>query len=874
MKRKRKNDSGRNIWNSEENMEVKIEGDSSGLKKEMESSRQEVKRGVEAIQKETEKMKNPFRNLASSKTLSSVRASMKKIKDSFASFSLKDRTKEFQIKAGIKVPTEEYKNVISDIDKVQAKLDRYYERRDKAEYLGVDKESNSWRGLAYDIEGAERKLKMYQADKKMMETDGTDVQRPVSIKSMLGSVAVKGFGGALKGVTSGVKSLASGLIQKASGAFGALIQKFATGIPILKRTRSSFNGLGTSGKGLVGILKTIGMTAKFMFASFVIRGAINGAKEGFQNLAQYSSSTNASLSMLMSSLTQLKNSLATAFAPILDVVAPILNQFLQMTIRAVNAVGQLMGALTGKSTIVRAKKVNQDYAASLNGTSKGLKNNASNANKAQKEAEKYKRTLLGFDQINKMDDNSSSDTGSGGGADAGALGGIDNMFETTAVQSKFKDLAKLIKDSWKNADFTEVGAIVGRKLNAALQSIPWDEIKNTSNRIAKSIATFLNGFIETTDWGLVGSTLSQGLNTAIGFANTFAQNFHWTSLGKAISDGINGAVKTFDAATAGQTISNVVKGILDSFIIAVENTDWQQVGKKVQEFLVNIDWKGIVEKLSEAIGAAFGGFAAFLWGLIGDAWKKVVQWWKDTAYKDGQFTISGLFNGIVDALKNVATWIKDHIFKPFINGFKKAFGINSPSTVMIEQGGYIISGLFKGLKDNLPNVLKWVGDLPGKVKDKLGNAKEWLKEKGSQAMSGFAAGLHSINIPLPHITVSWNSHTVGPVSFSTPSFGLDWYAKGGFPNMGEMFVARENGPEMVGRMGRRNAVANNNQIVDGIRAGVYEAMVNALESFSGGENGQNTEVKIYLEGDSKKLFKVIRTEGQDYQKSTGKPVFE
>lgn len=70
-----------------------------------------------------------------------------------------------------------------------------------------------------------------------------------------------------------------------------------------------------------------------------------------------------------------------------------------------------------------------------------------------------------------MDDNSSSDTGTSGGADTGALGGIDNMFETTAVQSKFKDLAKLIKDSWKNADFTEVGAIVGRKLNAALRSI-------------------------------------------------------------------------------------------------------------------------------------------------------------------------------------------------------------------------------------------------------------------------------------------------------------------------------------------------------------------------------------------------------------------
>lgn len=100
----------------------------------------------------------------------------------------------------------------------------------------------------------------------------------------------------------------------------------------------------------------------------------------------------------------------------------------------------------------------------------------------------------------------------------------------------------------------------------------------------------MNGFIETTDWGLVGSTLSQGLNTAIGFVNTFALNFHWKSLGQAISDGINGAVAAFDAATAGQTISNVVKGILDTFITAVENTDWQQVGKKVQELLVNIDW--------------------------------------------------------------------------------------------------------------------------------------------------------------------------------------------------------------------------------------------------------------------------------------------
>ena len=45
----------------------------------------------------------------------------------------------------------------------------------------------------------------------------------------------------------------------------------------------------------------------------------------------------------------------------------------------------------------------------------------------------------------------------------------------------------------------------------------------------------------------------------------------------------------------------------------------------------------------------------------------------------------------------------------------------------------------------------------------------------------------------------------------------------------KMFVARESGPELVGRMGNRSAVANNNQIIAGIRAGVFEAVVNAFE---------------------------------------------
>ena len=976
-------------------MKVTIEGDTKSLKKEMGSARQETRRSSAVIRKEIEKIKQSM-----SGKLPKVPQNIK-VGAPFSAMAqdVKQYVKEAQLAAGIKVHTEEYEQTERDIERVSQSLEGLKQKkRDLMNSSGGTERSKAIANVKEQIAAAEQQLEKYQAHRQYMQFSNTDSERAYTGKLSDGNsfetagavmkqtaerirevkeataetlkqipvlgrvlsnaayIGSKGWGGLKKlisGVGSGVKSLASGAIQKSSGAFGALIQKFSSGIPTLKRTRSSFNGLGTSGKGLAGILKTVGMTAKFMFASFVIRGAINGAKQGFQNLAQYSGSTNSSISMLMSSLTQLKNSLAAAFAPILEVVAPILNSFVQMIIRAVNAVGQLIGALTGKTTIVTAKKLNQDYAKSLSGTSSGLADNANNADKASKATEKYKRTIMGFDQINKMDDDSSSDS-SGGGSSAGNLGGLSdasNMFQTTTVTNQFKDLAKLIKDAWKNADFTELGSIVGEKLNAALEKIPWKKIQNTCNKIAKSIATFLNGFLETTNWKLVGSTIAKGLNTAFGFVNTFAKNFHWKSLGRAISDGINGAVKSFDAALAGQAISNTVKGILDTIIVAIENTDWQQVGEKVREVLVNIDWKGIVSRLSEAIGAAFGGFAAFIGGLIGDAFTSAKEYFEGKIEECGGNVVLGIFKGIIDAIKGIAAWIKDNIFTPFIDGFKNAFGIHSPSTVMRQQGIYIIEGLLEGAKNKLSDLLSWFGQLPGKIKAKLGDAKAWIKSKGSDAIQGlksgweavkesrflkyvanmknevftkignikekvtskgndivsgmkngfsshwssftetlgnipskiskaipnlfsigknaiqgFANGFGSVHIPLPHVSVSWNRHSVGPVSFSTPSFGLNWYAKGGFPENGEMFIARENGPEMVGRMGSRNTVANNNQIIEGIKKGVFEAVVEAFDMSGSMNNDKDKDVIVNLtiKADSETLYKVVRKGQKKY----------
>jgi hypothetical protein len=74
--------------------------------------------------------------------------------------------------------------------------------------------------------------------------------------------------------------------------------------------------------------------------------------------------------------------------------------------------------------------------------------------------------------------------------------------------------------------------------------------------------------------------------------------------------------------------------------------------------------------------------------------------------------------------------------------------------------------------------------------------------------------------------------------------GIKWYGDGGFPDVGQMFIARERGPEMVGRIGNRTAVANNDQITTGIASAVYNAMMAAHED---SEGGGGTNARIYVQ---------------------------
>lgn len=70
------------------------------------------------------------------------------------------------------------------------------------------------------------------------------------------------------------------------------------------------------------------------------------------------------------------------------------------------------------------------------------------------------------------------------------------------------------------------------------------------------------------------------------------------------------------------------------------------------------------------------------------------------------------------------------------------------------------------------------------------------------------------------------------------------YATGGFPSLGEVFRANENGIEMMGKMGNRNVIANNMQIVDGIKKGLYSGLYPLLKA-SGVSTTKNSSIELH-----------------------------
>lgn len=129
-----------------------------------------------------------------------------------------------------------------------------------------------------------------------------------------------------------------------------------------------------------------------------------------------------------------------------------------------------------------------------------------------------------------------------------------------------------------------------------------------------------------------------------------------------------------------------------------------------------------------------------------------------------------------------------------------------------------------------------------------------IKSNVSTALRDIYTRVTTFKLPTMNVKIGANTSAL-----EAARKGIRGYATGGMPNTGELFYARENGPEMVGTIGRKTAVANNDQITQGIASAVEGAMINALMPLlSGGNSGDNIVVENQLIIDTEKLYSLTQ----------------
>ena len=218
-----------------------------------------------------------------------------------------------------------------------------------------------------------------------------------------------------------------------------------------------------------------------------------------------------------------------------------------------------------------------------------------------------------------------------------------------------------------------------------------------------------------------------------------------------------------------------------------------------------------------------------------NAWSTVSNWFQanvvdplrtrfqDITTRIGQF-FTNAWENIKGAWGAATTWFSNTIINPVVTRFQNA----------VQTIRSAFENAFNGIKNFVKGIFNGIiGSIEGII---------------NRVISGFNSLIGRFNK-----VVTWAADIVGTdwKGLSTLSLvSIPRLASGGFVDQGQMFIAREAGPELVGSIGNRSAVANNDQIVSAVSQGVYQAVVQAMAQSNG---NQTVEAKV----NDKVLFEVI-----------------
>lgn len=248
--------------------------------------------------------------------------------------------------------------------------------------------------------------------------------------------------------------------------------------------------------------------------------------------------------------------------------------------------------------------------------------------------------------------------------------------------------------------------------------------------------------------------------------------------------------------------------------------------------------------IPEAIGGLFQGawdFVAGIFGSIGTFFsEKAGQVWEAFSSIPGK--IGGFFKNAFNFAVNAFGNIK-HKFMKIVNNVVITF-----KSIPGKIGGFF-KNAFTRAKEAVTGLPQWLKE---HIVDKV---VEKFKTFGAKVGSTFGSAIKgAVNGVIE--TIEGKLNDIIDIAKGIPVLGdkikdfsitLPRLATGGTISTGQMFVAREAGPELVGQIGSKSGVMNNSQIVDAVSAGVARAVAQAITT-AGGSSSKTVNLSVNLDG--------------------------
>ncbi len=581
--------------------------------------------------------------------------------------------------------------------------------------------------------------------------------------------------------------------------------------------------------------------------------------------------------ILSEQFNRLSRAVGNVFLPVLSKILPYLNAIVMVITEIISMIARLFGY----------KEDDYDYFGTM---SEDVYDLVDGLDAASDSAKKLKQGLRGFDRLNNITTptNASSGIGVGSGIDPTVMDAFNKAYDdyfgklknvkmqATEIRDRImewlgfqKHINKGNRDTYftfkKITAGTVLGALaVGGTIFNGIKIIGGIFEKITGFKLFSGLSSFFPKIIEMIQIVKGGAgTLSEA------FALEFPKLAKIPALLGKISPKLLIIIGIITAVTIAfkklYDTNEEFRKRVDDFVNMIK-TDFSQAFKDLKDVLepflkgtweqLKRIWNDAIKPLAQTLIDILKPVLEIVLSLLSLIWKSVIQPMMPILVRIAENILKQISNGlkiITDIITGISTFIRAlwDILKPFLEFVVKM--INGDVKGAINS----LLGVIDGVKKAVQKIVDWWNNLSFNKKH---IEIDYNAGGGGYSYGGGGGGSKGGG-------GKYVPRAIGGILVNGKWQPVNYYDSGGLPPIGQMFVARENGPELVGNIGSHTAVMNNDQIVSSVAYGVADAVSRVMKNANGGTKVFN----IYLD-EYHKLGTYTLDQLQEMARSNGKPL--